>query len=307
MAVTPPVVNGKIVQWDNMERIWHHIFYRELKAAPEDRAVLLCLSPGAPIEEKIKCCQVFFEALNVPALCMQSTSVLALYGSGFTTGITIDLGWDSTDINPAYEGGLIHYAQMSTNYAGEQICKFYRESLASRGIDLGCDANEIIDAVMMNEMNISIDCSMPRRPVRKYAVDPRTKQKTDVTDETFMVSEMFFQPDLVMGYDTGYMPLHKAFLMASQKCDMDIRDELNNAVVLCGGLSMIPGLAERFRVELTDLVEKPVTVLTSDESYVVSWMGGATFAGIPEAQRMWVTRQQFQEYGARVVKNRMMF
>lgn len=50
--LSPPVVDGKIVNWDNMERIWHHIFYRELKCAPEDRAVILAASATSTIKEK---------------------------------------------------------------------------------------------------------------------------------------------------------------------------------------------------------------------------------------------------------------
>lgn len=47
-----PIVNGKIVHWDNMERIWHHIFYRELKAAPEDRSVIMASSATTTMADK---------------------------------------------------------------------------------------------------------------------------------------------------------------------------------------------------------------------------------------------------------------
>lgn len=47
-----PVVDGRIVHWDNMERVWHHIFYRELKVAPEDRAVIMTAANNAPMSEK---------------------------------------------------------------------------------------------------------------------------------------------------------------------------------------------------------------------------------------------------------------
>lgn len=47
-----PIENGKIINWDNMERIWHNVFYRELKVAPEDRSLLISLSPNTTTEEK---------------------------------------------------------------------------------------------------------------------------------------------------------------------------------------------------------------------------------------------------------------
>lgn len=52
LELNHPVVGGRIVHWDNMERIWHHCFYRELKVAPEDRAVILGCSIKTPMDEK---------------------------------------------------------------------------------------------------------------------------------------------------------------------------------------------------------------------------------------------------------------
>lgn len=52
LDLNSPILKGRIVHWDDMERIWHHIFYRELKAAPEDRSVMLGVSPLTPVEEK---------------------------------------------------------------------------------------------------------------------------------------------------------------------------------------------------------------------------------------------------------------
>lgn len=47
-----PIVKGRIVHWDNMERIWHHIFYKELKVAPEERAVIVTVDSRTTMKEK---------------------------------------------------------------------------------------------------------------------------------------------------------------------------------------------------------------------------------------------------------------
>lgn len=52
LELSQPVVNGEIEHWDNMERIWHHVFYKELKVAPEDRSVILGCGPTASLQEK---------------------------------------------------------------------------------------------------------------------------------------------------------------------------------------------------------------------------------------------------------------
>lgn len=47
-----PIKEGRVVHWDNMERIWHHVYYKELKVAPEERPLLLACSTSTPMKEK---------------------------------------------------------------------------------------------------------------------------------------------------------------------------------------------------------------------------------------------------------------
>jgi actin-related protein len=36
-----PIEHGIITNWDDMERLWHHAFYNELRVPPEEHPVLL--------------------------------------------------------------------------------------------------------------------------------------------------------------------------------------------------------------------------------------------------------------------------
>merc|ERR1712046_547856 len=95
-----PMEQGYITNWGDMEKIWHHVFYNKLGINPEEHPVLI--SDEITMSRRQEIAKIMFETFNVPKLFIATSSCLALYSSGRTTGVVVNIGYHSASVLPIH-------------------------------------------------------------------------------------------------------------------------------------------------------------------------------------------------------------
>uniref|UniRef100_A0A915CHZ7 Actin n=1 Tax=Parascaris univalens TaxID=6257 RepID=A0A915CHZ7_PARUN len=97
-----PIEHGIVTNWDDMEKIWHHTFYNELRVAPEEHPVLLHEAPQ-PESKQRKDDPDHVRDFQHACMYVAIQAVLSLYASGRTTGVCCRFRRRCTHTVPIYE------------------------------------------------------------------------------------------------------------------------------------------------------------------------------------------------------------
>ena len=103
-----------------------------------------------------------------------------------------------------------------------------------------------------------------------------------------------FQPSFLGMESAG---IHETTYNSIMKCDVDIRKDLYGNVVLSGGTTMFPGIADRMQKELTALAPSTmkIKIIAPPERKYSVWIGGSILASLSTFQQMWISKEEYDE------------
>lgn len=144
-------------------------------------------------------------------------------------------------------------------------------------------------------------------------------QEIHVGADRFTVPEILFNPSLLSAFgDIGktwikhaggvdtMVGLSASVTDSINRCDVDVRRELYNGIVLTGGTSLFASLRDRLEKELTEsaptmMKVKVVAPINAIERRYSVWIGGSILSSLGTFQQMWMSKAEYKEHGAGLI------
>jgi actin-related protein len=288
--INHPISHGEIIDNKDMEKIWEE-FFGETRDEEDNFRVLFAESPSNSEYNRRKLIEVMFEKFGISALYFQNKAVLSLLASGRTTGVVLQSGDDTTYAVPIVDGNVLPHATEHLNIGGRDV----EESLLKTLTEEDYRNSKYVDDVKYIKENYCY-----------VANNLNFKDPTYITlwngDSIRIESGLFTAPETL--FESRYYSIQEIILRSIRNCDISIRKEMYENIVLSGGNTMLKGFEERLHKELVK--EAPqntsLNIVAPGNRNYLAWKGGALLANMSTFEKMWVSKKEYDEHGENAIK-----
>ncbi len=197
---------------------------------------------------------------------------------------------------------------------------------ALMNLELGRDLKESVCRMADSTLQ-EADPRFTNLPLLPYELPDGTM--VDVGIERFLLPELYIDPSPVMlgnGDNADLSHLYPALGASSSappysftglpslirdsviRSDAEAQTMLLSNMILTGGSSCFEGMSERLRGEVERLVHASapgwrvrMTATGTSERALCPWLGGSILASLGSFHEVWVSRQEYEEFGAAIV------
>jgi len=307
-----PIAHGKVEDWDDMTKVWHHTFYTALRVDPSDvQGVLLTEAPLQPKANRERMAQIMFETFQIQRFYVAIQAVMSLYSAGRTTGLVVDSGDGVSHTVPVYEGFSIPHAILRMDIAGRVLTDYVKKLIQTH---LGRDMTSSSEMEVVRDIKETLCFTCESPAAYEEAVTNSQNSSEHDTSYTlpdkqvinvkgavrFTGPELLFKPEL-NGFTCD--SLDGLTVKSVQASDLDVRKDLTKNIILSGGSTMFEGLPARLKADVTNALPAGTDVRVVAEAsrkYSV-WKGASTLCSLSHFAKQWVTKDEYEEMGDSIV------
>lgn len=287
-----------------------HIFLRVLRIK-SDRRVLLVEDYLAPQGLRRAIAFALFDFLGIKGLLVQPNHLLALYPSGCSVGLVVDVGFRSSRVYPVVSSFHVERAFGCVPTSYSTVAANLAESLTKGGFMPGMRGSE----------HVLEDILAKFGRVREVGADAIKGDNTEIVMPAHGQITKFFPRQVHAACETLFEDteegdsLPQVVLESLIRCPTDLRRLVVQHVVVIGGGANIRGLAERLvgeiqaRVgkapassryaELKGVVAKMKLGATPYGPQITAYMGGVILSQTPAFDANLLKPAAYKQYGMR--------
>lgn len=253
VRLSSPFARGAVVDWGDAEEIWRHVLYDLLKLGNGEHPMLITENPLNPRKNRERLAEFFFETVQAPSLYVSIPAVLALYASGRTTGLALDIGDTVCSALPVAEGHCDVNAIRRLDIGGRDVTERLVTLMRKAGHSLFASSSER-QAVRRIKERLGYVAVRPREEENRFEAEGEFAEfelpdgeVIRVGAERFRAPEILFTPAIVAREFGGVQFCVKEAIGA---VDLELRRRLYGTILLAvccinGFLTLVRRLTRR--------------------------------------------------------------
>ena len=221
--------------------------------------------------------------------------------------MVIDLGYGLSHFMPILHGYPIPFAYLWSDIAGKDLTEYMNKLLHSLGKYFS-ETNErnIIDKIKEKACYVSLDFEEELKSFDPFDYELPDGTYAILKNERIWCPEGLFRPIFIGKEGDGIsQTCYDSIERCKNNCQVDVRKDLCNNIILSGGTSMFNGLPERLRKEMKGIVpeflKEEVKVIASPDRKFAVWIGGSILSSISTFESKWITKTEYEESGPAIV------
>jgi actin-related protein 7 len=327
-----PIARRRVRDWDQLEALYAHAFYRQLGWVEGDEGAVLVSEPlFTSRADRERMAQTMFESFNVSGLYIAEQPVLALYGVGKTSGVSVDVGYAVTDVAPVMDGAVVTTAARRCDVGSRDVTAALHDALGENHSNVSeAELDAVRDAACIVSPSANAHDEDATAPSLSHTLPDGNRievpgaARTRCAEATVRPSRFaVVAGDAISG--GGCPPwvretvanegVSDALAAAVHACTAEQRLACLDAVAVsgawAGGAGRRAGFETRVLLDLEDALPpsaRPMSAgipehMPESVGRHAAWFGGALLGKVVFAQNHHVTKFEYQENGpGRVIK-----